>query len=186
MSRGSAPTRRLCGRPRWRKLDPCGREERRRHHLAWFVGCARELAASCSIERDARVLVGAPQALRLLNLASFRAVRDWTAPRVRAGELRRPRAGGADGSVDGPRPELARHWLADRSRVWLRAKQLRRSPGRFAIALDRRRLTMIAAAPAHVLAMSNHRADRRQAQAAGLSGPPSSNTAISCAGAPTR
>ncbi len=96
-----------------------GVEDAVRHHLAWIVD-HRELAGFLLLERDARVLVGSSEALRLLNLRFFRAVRDWTAPRVRAGELRGLEPEVLTALWIGPSQELARHWLADRSRVSLR------------------------------------------------------------------
>ena len=89
-----------------------------RHHVAWIVE-HYELAGFLLLERDARVLVGSSKALRLLNLRFFRAVRDWTAPRVRGGELRALEPEMLTALWIGPSQELARHWLTDSSRVSL-------------------------------------------------------------------
>ena len=95
-----------------------GVEDAVRHHLAWIADHP-ELAGFLLLERDARVLVGSSEALRLLNVRFFRAVRDWTGPRVRAGELRALEPEVLTALWIGPSQELARHWLADASRVSL-------------------------------------------------------------------
>jgi AcrR family transcriptional regulator len=95
-----------------------GVEDAVRHHLAWIAD-HHELAAFLLLERDARVLVGSSEALRLLNLRFFRAVRDWTAPRVRGGELRALEPEVLTALWIGPSQELGRHWLADPGRVSL-------------------------------------------------------------------
>jgi len=89
-----------------------------RHHVAWIAE-HHEVAAFLLLERDARVLVGSSEALRLLNLRFFRAVRDWTAPRVRGGELRALEPEVLTALWIGPSQELARHWLTGSSRVSL-------------------------------------------------------------------
>jgi AcrR family transcriptional regulator len=95
-----------------------GVEDAVRHHLAWIID-HHELAAFLLLERDARVLVGSFEALRLLNLRFFRAVRDWTTPRVRGGELRELEPEVLTALWIGPSQELARLRLAETSRVSL-------------------------------------------------------------------
>lgn len=87
-------------------------------HLAWIAN-HRELAVVLLLERDARVLTASTDALRILNVRFFRAVRDWTAPRTRAGELRDLESEVLTALWIGPSQELARHWLADPSRISL-------------------------------------------------------------------
>lgn len=88
------------------------------HHLAW-IAHHRELAVFLLLERDARVLTASTDALRILNVCFFRAVRDWAAPRTRAGELRDLEPEVLTALWIGPSQELARHWLADPSRISL-------------------------------------------------------------------
>jgi AcrR family transcriptional regulator len=88
------------------------------HHLTW-IAQHRDVARFLLLERDARVLAVSSEALRLLNIRFFRAVRDWTAPRVGTGELRQLEPEVLTALWIGPSQELARHWLAGRSRISL-------------------------------------------------------------------
>jgi AcrR family transcriptional regulator len=93
-----------------------GVEEAVLHHAEW-VSSHRELARFLLLGRDARLVVGAELPLRELNRRFFLAVGRWTRPRVRAGELRRLEPELMTALWIGPSQELARHWLAGRSRV---------------------------------------------------------------------
>ncbi len=88
------------------------------HHVAW-IARHHEQAGFLLLERDARALAGSSEALWLINIRFFRAVRDWTTPRVRAGELRALEPEVMTALWIGPSQELARHWLADPSRLSL-------------------------------------------------------------------
>jgi AcrR family transcriptional regulator len=88
------------------------------HHLAW-IAQHRELAVFLLLERDAGVLAASSDALRILNVRFFRAVRDWTGPRTRAGELRDLEPEVLTALWIGPSQELARYWLAEGGRLSL-------------------------------------------------------------------
>jgi AcrR family transcriptional regulator len=88
------------------------------HHLGW-IAQNRDVARFLLLERDARVIAASSDALRLLNRRFFRAVLDWTTPRVQAGELRELTPEILTALWIGPSQDLARHWLAGRSRISL-------------------------------------------------------------------
>ncbi len=88
------------------------------HHLAW-IAQHRDVARFLLLERDARVIAASSDALRHLNRRFFRAVLDWTEPRVKAGELRELPPELLTALWIGPSQDLARHWLAGRSRISL-------------------------------------------------------------------
>jgi AcrR family transcriptional regulator len=88
------------------------------HHLGWITE-HQDVARFLLLGRDARVVVGTGQPLREQNRRFFAAVRRWTEPRVRAGELRDLETEVLTALWIGPSQELARHWLAGRSRTSL-------------------------------------------------------------------
>lgn len=88
------------------------------HHLGWITD-HRDLARFLLLGRDASVVVGTERPLRELNRRFFEAVRRWMRPRVAQGELRQLDPELVTALWIGPSHELARHWLARRSRASL-------------------------------------------------------------------
>jgi len=89
-----------------------------RYHLSW-VDSHRDLARCLLLARDARVVVAAEKPLRELNRRFFGHVEGWTRPRIAQGELRDLEPELMYALWIGPSQELARHWLAGRSRASL-------------------------------------------------------------------
>jgi AcrR family transcriptional regulator len=89
-----------------------------RYHLSW-VDAHRDLARFLLLARDARVVVAAEKPLRDLNRKFFGRVEGWTRPRIADGELRDLDPELMYALWIGPSQELARHWLAGRSRASL-------------------------------------------------------------------
>jgi AcrR family transcriptional regulator len=89
-----------------------------RHHLSW-VDSHRDLARFLLLARDARVVVAAEKPLRDLNRKFFGHVEGWTRPLIADGELRDLDPELIYALWIGPSQELARHWLAGRSRASL-------------------------------------------------------------------
>jgi AcrR family transcriptional regulator len=87
-----------------------------RHHVAW-VAAHRDLARFLLLGRDASVVVASERPLRELNRRFFGAVRRWTDPRARAGELRDLAPELLTALWIGPSQEHARHWLAGQAQV---------------------------------------------------------------------
>ena len=88
------------------------------HHVDWIVD-HRDLARFLLLGRDASVVVATEQPLRELNRRFFAAVREWMRPRVGLGELRQLGPELVTALWIGPSHELARHWLANRSKASL-------------------------------------------------------------------
>jgi AcrR family transcriptional regulator len=88
------------------------------HHVRW-VADHRELAQFLLLGRDAGTVAAAARPLRALNRRFFGAVEAWAKPRVQAGELRSLGTELLSALWIGPSQELARHWLAGRSRISL-------------------------------------------------------------------
>lgn len=88
------------------------------HHLGWIVE-HRDLARFLLLGRDASVVVATERPLRELNRRFFAAVRRWVRPRVQRGELRALDPELVTALWIGPSHELARQWLATRSRTSL-------------------------------------------------------------------
>jgi AcrR family transcriptional regulator len=86
-----------------------------RHHIEWIVD-HRNLARYLLLGRDASVVVASEQPLRAVNRRFFADVQSWTDPRMEAGELRRLPIDVLTVLWIGPSQDLARHWLAGRSR----------------------------------------------------------------------
>jgi hypothetical protein len=89
-----------------------------RYHLSW-IDARRDLARFLLLARDARVVVAAEKPLRDLNRKFFGHVEGWTRPRIAAGELRDLEPELMYALWIGPSQELARQWLAGRSRTSL-------------------------------------------------------------------
>lgn len=89
------------------------------HHTEW-ISQHRDLARFLLLGRDARVVVASERPLRELNRRFFGAVSDWVKPRVEEGELRALEPELLTALWIGPSQDLARHWLAGRSRVSLK------------------------------------------------------------------
>jgi AcrR family transcriptional regulator len=89
-----------------------------RYHLSW-IDSRRDLARFLLLARDARVVVAAEKPLRDLNRTFFGHVEGWTRPRIADGELRDLDPELMYALWIGPSQELARHWLAGRSRASL-------------------------------------------------------------------
>jgi AcrR family transcriptional regulator len=89
-----------------------------RYHLSW-VDSHRDLARFLLLARDARVVVATEKPLRDLNRKFFGHVEGWTRPRIADGELRDLDPELMYALWIGPSQELARHWLAGRSRASL-------------------------------------------------------------------
>jgi AcrR family transcriptional regulator len=89
-----------------------------RYHL-WWISEHRDLARFLLLGRDARVVVATERPLRELNKRFFAAVSNWMRPAVDRGELRSLEPELLTALWIGPSQELARHWLAGRSRISL-------------------------------------------------------------------
>jgi AcrR family transcriptional regulator len=89
-----------------------------RHHVAWIDG-HRELARFLLLGRDARTVIATERPLRDQNRRFFARVAGWTRPRVAGGELRDLEPELLTALWIGPSQELARHWLAGRTRTSL-------------------------------------------------------------------
>jgi AcrR family transcriptional regulator len=90
-----------------------------RHHIEWITA-HRDLARFLLLGRDARVVVATERPLRELNRRFFAAVSDWVRPRAERGELRSLGPELQTALWIGPSQDLARHWLAGRTRGSLR------------------------------------------------------------------
>src|SRR5260221_3938731 len=90
-----------------------------RHHIEWITA-HRDLARFLLLGRDARVVVATERPLRELNRRFFAAVSDWVRPRSERGELRSLGPELQTALWIGPSQDLARHWLAGRTRGSLR------------------------------------------------------------------
>jgi AcrR family transcriptional regulator len=88
------------------------------HHLGW-IETHRELARFLLLGRDARVVVATERPLREQNRRFFARVEGWTRPRMLAGELRELEPDLLTALWIGPSQEMARHWLAGRTRTSL-------------------------------------------------------------------
>jgi AcrR family transcriptional regulator len=86
-----------------------------RHHVRWITG-EPELARFLLLGGDAGVVGSTERSLRELNRSFFGQVKQWTRPRVRAGELRELELELMTALWIGPTQELARLWLAGRTR----------------------------------------------------------------------
>jgi AcrR family transcriptional regulator len=100
------------------RSTPDGIEQGVLHHLGWITD-HRELARFLLLGRDARVVVATERPLRELNRRFFAAVTKWTAPRVAHGELLALDPEVMTALWIGPSQDLARHWLAGRTRASL-------------------------------------------------------------------
>jgi AcrR family transcriptional regulator len=89
-----------------------------RYHLSW-VDSHRDLARFLLLARDARVVVAAEKPLRDLNRKFFGHLEGWTRARIADGELRELGPELMYALWIGPSQELARQWLATRSRASL-------------------------------------------------------------------
>ncbi|MBV8955498.1 MAG: TetR/AcrR family transcriptional regulator [Solirubrobacterales bacterium] len=89
-----------------------------RHHIGWIAE-HRDLARFLLLGGDARATGTTQRRLRELNRRFFAGVQSWTAPRVRAGELRDLGPELLTALWIGPSQELARHWLAGRIQMSL-------------------------------------------------------------------
>jgi AcrR family transcriptional regulator len=85
------------------------------HHAAW-IELNQDIARFLLLAGHPPVGV-AVRALRRLNRSFFAAIGDWTGPRVAAGELLGLELEVMAALWIGPSQELARHWLAGRSRT---------------------------------------------------------------------
>ena len=90
--------------------------ERVVHHHAGWVELHEDMARFLLLAGHPPVGPGG-KALRRLNRGFFAAIDDWTRPRTAAGELRKLGLDVLAALWIGPSQELARHWLADRSRI---------------------------------------------------------------------
>jgi AcrR family transcriptional regulator len=88
------------------------------HHVEWVAGHP-ELARFLLLGRDASLVVATERPLRELNRGFFGQVQRWTRPRVNAGELRDLDLELMTALWIGPAQELARLWLAGRTRTSL-------------------------------------------------------------------
>jgi len=88
------------------------------HHVGWITD-HRDLARFLLLGRDASVVVATERPLRTMNRRFFAQVAGWTRPRIAAGELRRLDPELMTALWIGPSQDLARHWLAGRSRISL-------------------------------------------------------------------
>jgi AcrR family transcriptional regulator len=86
-----------------------------RHTLAWLAE-HRDLARFLLLSRDARVVVATKRPLRDLNHRFFAGVARWMRPHVQRGELRDLDPELLTALWVGPSLELARLWLAGRTR----------------------------------------------------------------------
>jgi AcrR family transcriptional regulator len=89
------------------------------HHHARWVSDNAELARFLLTGRDAGLVLVTQLPLKAINRKFFDTVTRWTAPRVHAGELRALEPELLNSLWIGPSQELARHWLAGRSRTSL-------------------------------------------------------------------
>jgi AcrR family transcriptional regulator len=87
------------------------------HHHARWIAENRDLARFLLTGRDAGLILATERPLTAINRKFFAAVTGWTRPRVDAGELRELGVELLTSLWIGPSQELARHWLAGRSRV---------------------------------------------------------------------
>jgi AcrR family transcriptional regulator len=87
-----------------------------RHHARWIME-NRDLARFLLTGRDAGLVLATERPLRAINRKFFGAVNAWTQPRVEAGELAELDVELLTSLWIGPSQELARHWLAGRSRL---------------------------------------------------------------------
>jgi AcrR family transcriptional regulator len=88
------------------------------HHISW-VTRQPELARFLLLVGDATAIASTQSALRDLNRGFFGDVRRWARPRVQAGELRELPLELMTALWLGPTQELARVWLAGRTRISL-------------------------------------------------------------------
>jgi AcrR family transcriptional regulator len=88
------------------------------HHIHWLTG-QPELARFLLLVGDVSVIVATDPTLRGLNRHFFGRVQRWTRPRVQAGELRELELELMTALWIGPTQELARLWLAGRTRMLL-------------------------------------------------------------------
>jgi AcrR family transcriptional regulator len=86
------------------------------HHVRWISRHA-ELARFMLLGRDAGVTLSTERPLKELNRRFFGAVQRWAAPLVEKGELRELSPEVLTALWIGPSQELARQWLAGRTRV---------------------------------------------------------------------
>jgi AcrR family transcriptional regulator len=86
------------------------------HNVRWIAG-NRELARFMLLGGDAGLTHSTERPLRELNRRFFGTVQRWVAPLVEAGELRELPPEVLTALWIGPGQELARHWLAGRTRV---------------------------------------------------------------------
>jgi AcrR family transcriptional regulator len=86
------------------------------HHVRW-ISRHSELARFMLLGGDAGVTLSTERLLRELNRRFFGAVQRWVAPLVEKGELRELSPEVLTALWIGPSQELARHWLAGRTRV---------------------------------------------------------------------
>jgi AcrR family transcriptional regulator len=95
-----------------------GIEDAVHHHVRW-IAANQDMARFLFLGRDAGAVVASAWPLREINRKFFRAVSRWTRPRMQAGELRALAPELMTSLWIGPSQDLARHWLAGRSRVSL-------------------------------------------------------------------
>jgi len=95
-----------------------GVEDAVHHHVRWITE-NRDMARFLLLGRDAGAVLATQRPLREINRKFFRAVSHWTRPRVQAGELRALSTELLTALWIGPSQDLARHWLAGRSRISL-------------------------------------------------------------------
>jgi AcrR family transcriptional regulator len=88
------------------------------HHVKWIAD-NRDMARFLFLGRDAGAVLATERPLRETNRKFFRAVSRWTRPRMEAGELRTLAPELLTSLWIGPSQDLARHWLAGRSRISL-------------------------------------------------------------------
>jgi AcrR family transcriptional regulator len=93
-----------------------GIEDTVKHHIAW-ISEHQDLARFLLLGRDAGVVAAAEAEIAELNRYFFHAVGEWVRPRVAAGELRALEPEVQTALWIGPSHDLARHWLAGRTRV---------------------------------------------------------------------
>jgi AcrR family transcriptional regulator len=87
-----------------------------RHHVQW-IARHPDRARFMLLGRDAGLTLATERPLRELNRRFFGAVQRWVAPLVENGELRELSPEVLTALWIGPSQELARHWLAGRTRV---------------------------------------------------------------------
>jgi AcrR family transcriptional regulator len=85
------------------------------HHLGW-IAQRRELARFLLLGRDARTVVATERPLRELNRRFFAEVSNWMRPRIERGEVRALAPELQTALWIGPSQDVARHWLAGRTR----------------------------------------------------------------------